>query len=334
MSARCRQGGIEASLKKRDVFRAWGRILNGQFPSLSIEITRECPLRCPGCYAYEPSHLHEVGPLRMLADYKGERLVEGVLALVRRHRPLHISIVGGEPLVRFRELNVLLPKLANMGVAVQLVTSAVREIPPAWAEITNLHLVVSIDGLQPEHDRRRKPATYERILRSIAGQQVTVHCTITHQMASRPAYFREFLAFWSARPEVQKVWFSLFTPQVGADEEEILTPHERQAVLEELAELRQRFRKLYLPDAVLQGYLRPPRSPDQCLFSQTTLNVTADLQSRVTPCQFGGDPDCSQCGCMASAGLQAVGDYRLFGLLPLRTLYSASKRLGSIHGRE
>jgi len=26
-----------------------------------------------------------------------------------------------------------------------------------------LNVVVSIDGLQPEHDERRKPATYERI---------------------------------------------------------------------------------------------------------------------------------------------------------------------------
>src|SRR5262249_17792869 len=118
-------------MKKQDVLRAWGRILQGRPPSLSIEITRECPLRCPGCYAYEPEHLHQLGPLPTLADYKGQSLIDGVLALVRRHRPLHLSIVGGEPLVRYRELDILLPKLSEMGVAVQLVTSAVREIPAA-----------------------------------------------------------------------------------------------------------------------------------------------------------------------------------------------------------
>ena len=58
--------------------------MRGQYPSLSIEITRECPLRCPGCYAYEPEHLHQLGPLRTLSDYKGDQLVDGVLALVRR----------------------------------------------------------------------------------------------------------------------------------------------------------------------------------------------------------------------------------------------------------
>src|SRR5512138_3047339 len=183
-------------MKKNDVVRAWGRILRGHYPSLSIEITRECPLRCPGCYAYEPEHLHQLGPLRTLADYKGEQLVGGVLALVRRYRPLHLSIVGGEPLVRFRELEILLPQLSQMGVTVQLVTSAVREIPRAWNDIQNLHLVVSIDGLQPEHDERRKPATYERILKSIAGHQITVHCTVTRQQARRDGYLQEFLDFW------------------------------------------------------------------------------------------------------------------------------------------
>jgi hypothetical protein len=58
------------------------------------------------------------------------------------------------------------------------------------------------------------------------------------------------------------------------------------------------------------------------------LNLTADLQSKITPCQFGGNPDCSQCGCVASAGLTAVGDYKLFGAIPLRTMYNASDRVG------
>src|ERR687893_450511 len=117
------------------IVRAWGKILAGYRPTLSIEITRECPLRCPGCYAYEPQHLQQLGGLRTLSDYKGDELNEKVLELVRRYRPLHLSIVGGEPLVRFRELNVLLPKLSEMGIAVQLVTSAVREIPKEWNSI-------------------------------------------------------------------------------------------------------------------------------------------------------------------------------------------------------
>ena len=144
-------------MKKADIIPAWGNILRGRRPFLSVEITRECPLRCPGCYAYQPEHLGAAGPLRQLSEFKGEALVAGVMALVRRFRPLHLSIVGGEPLVRYRELDVLLPKLERLGVEVQLVTSAVRPIPTAWRALSNLHLAVSVDGLQPEHDRRRAP---------------------------------------------------------------------------------------------------------------------------------------------------------------------------------
>jgi hypothetical protein len=42
--------------------------------------------------------------LRGLADYKGDELVTRFMAMVDRLRPLHVSIVGGEPLVRYREL--------------------------------------------------------------------------------------------------------------------------------------------------------------------------------------------------------------------------------------
>jgi sulfatase maturation enzyme AslB (radical SAM superfamily) len=321
-------------MKRSEAFRAWGRILTGRYPSLSIEITRECPLRCPGCYAYEPEHLSaDVGLLRTLADFKGQELVEGVLAIVREHRPLHLSIVGGEPLVRFRELSTLLPQLSELGVGVQLVTSAVRQIPPEWDAIKGLHLVVSVDGLQPDHDERRKPATYERILQNIASHRVTVHCTITRQQTERAGYFEEFLEFWSARPEVKKVWFSLFTPQVGATDDEIIPLDERPALLAHLSDLGSAFPKLVMPKQVTDGYLNPPESPADCIFARTTLSLTADLKSRITPCQFGGTPDCSQCGCIASAGLKAVGDYRLLGFVPLKSLFNASDAVGRTANR-
>lgn len=320
-------------MNRREALRAWGRILRGQYPALSIEITRECPLQCPGCYAYEPDHLKETGPLRSLSDHKGQELIDGVMRLVRQYRPLHLSIVGGEPLVRFRELDILLPQLSAMGVSVQLVTSAVRPIPTEWSAIPRLHLVVSVDGLQPEHDQRRKPATYERILRHIDGHRVTIHCTITAQMCGRSGYFGEFSRFWSIRPEVKKIWFSLFTPQMGSDSEEILSPNQRNDVLNDLAALRDSYPKIFLPDVVIDGYLNPPKSPGECIFARTTLSLTADLKNRIMPCQFGGTPDCSQCGCFASAGLKSIGDHRLLGVVPVFKLYNTSDRIGSAVGR-
>src|SRR3954470_309787 len=93
-----------SSVHTRDVLAAWWGILNGKSPMLSIEITRECPLSCPGCYAYGDSHLGGEKTLSELSDFRGDALVDGVLDLVRKHQPMHVSLVGGEPLVRHREL--------------------------------------------------------------------------------------------------------------------------------------------------------------------------------------------------------------------------------------
>ncbi len=102
-------------MKNADLLPAWGRILRGQRPFLSVEITKECPLKCPGCYAYGPEHLGGAALLRELSDAKGEALVAGVLGLVRRYRPLHVSLVGGEPLVRYRELDVSAAQAGGYG---------------------------------------------------------------------------------------------------------------------------------------------------------------------------------------------------------------------------
>src|SRR5918997_7092525 len=223
------------------VVRAWGKILGGYRPNLSIEVTRECPLRCPGCYAYGDQHLGGEVTLREVRDLKGQALIDGLMSLVERHRPLHLSIVGGEPLVRYRELNVILPRLAEHGIYTQVVTSAVRPIPQEWIGLRRLQVVVSIDGLQPEHDERRKPATYDRILKHIVGQEITVHCTVTRQQVRRDGYLEEFTRFWSDNPHVRTIWFSLYTPQVGELSAERLTPADRRAVVATLHVLRTKY---------------------------------------------------------------------------------------------
>ena len=310
------------------ILASWRNLLGGYLPSLSIEITRECPLRCPGCYAYGDDHLGGGVTLRQVRDLKGQELVDGVLALVDRHRPVHVSIVGGEPLVRYRELNTLLPLLSERGTYVQIVTSAVRDIPREWHALPRFSLVVSIDGLQPEHDARRAPATYDRIIKNIAGHQITVHGTITRQQVNRPGYIEEFLQFWSARDEVQRIWYSLYTPQVGEVSDECLRPEDRARVIADLRALRLRYAKLAVPPQLLAVYAEPPLSPDECVFARTTMTISADLQTRISPCQFGGTPDCSSCGCAASAGLAAIARHRLLGVIPVAAIFNGSMKIG------
>jgi len=132
-------------MKTSQILQAWGKILKGEHPSLSIEITRECPLKCPGCYAYDDAHLGGSTTLRELNDRRGQFLVDGVLEVVDRLRPLHLSIVGGDPLVRFRELELLIPQLLDRGIHIQIVTSAFRTMgpnsSPIFSSLSGLHWI-------------------------------------------------------------------------------------------------------------------------------------------------------------------------------------------------
>ena len=321
-------------MRKTAIIPAWGRILRGYRPFLSIEITKECPLKCPGCYAYEPGHLNDGRSMVSLTESRGEELVERVLGLVRRSRPLHVSIVGGEPLIRYRELTCLIPEFHRMGIEVQVVTSAVRPIPAEWTEFPNLHLVVSIDGLQPEHDARRTPATYDRILRHIDGHQIIVHCTVVPQFLERVDYLRDFARIWSRHPGVRKIWFSLFTPQMGDRSPQRLTAAERATAIDRIAALPSLYPKVYAPKVVLDGYRHPPDSPSECIFAQITSCVSVDLSTPVVPCQIGGRPECSECGCIAGAGLASIGKFKLAGLIKASDIFRVSKKVGElVHGR-
>src|SRR5713226_3785157 len=188
-------------MRRKDLMKYWGRILAGSAPMLSIEITRECPLTCPGCYAYGADHLGGDVTLTQVSDFRGDQLVDGVVDLVRKHKPLHVSLVGGEPLVRHRELSRILPQLSEMGVYTLIVTSAVIPIPMEWMKLPRVNIAISVDGLPEHHDVRRKPATYERILKNIEGCDVNIHWVITRPMLERAGYLEEYVNFWSGRAE-------------------------------------------------------------------------------------------------------------------------------------
>lgn len=309
--------GRRSSIQAHEVVGALGKILAGKVPFLSIEITRECPLSCPGCYAYGEGHLGGEVTLRELRDLRGDDLVEGVVGLVRRHKPMHVSLVGGEPLVRHRELSRILPRLSAMNVFTMVVTSAVIRVPLEWMSIPRVRVAVSVDGLPEHHDVRRKPATYEKILKNIEGCQVNIHWTITGPMMEREAYLEEYVAFWNARPEVDKIWTSLYTPQVGEQTPEMLPREARERIARELPALSKRYPKLLMPEGVARAFVTPPASPKDCIFAQMSVNYSADLGTRVEPCVFGGNPDCAQCGCAASVGLKWIGEIPLaLGLKP------------------
>jgi MoaA/NifB/PqqE/SkfB family radical SAM enzyme len=300
---------------------------------LSIEITRECPLSCPGCYAYGDAHLGGGRTLSQLNDSRGRELVDGVLELVRKHKPLHVSLVGGEPMVRHRELSQILPALSDMGIFALVVTSGVIPVPMEWMKLPRVRVAISVDGLPEHHDIRRKPATYERILKNIEDRDVNIHWVITRPMLERSGYLEEYVKFWTGRPEVNRIWVSTYTPQIGERSAEMLASGDRATLAKELPRLAAKYPKFLFNEGLAEAILRPPNNPDECLFAKMSTNYSADLESRVEPCVFGGTPDCSQCGCAASSGLQWIRNVNIAGPLKVDHFVRSSVKTGLLMNR-
>ena len=99
-------------------------------------------------------------------------------------------------------------------------------------------------------------------------------------------------------------------------------------MIADLLALRLRYPKLKMPKGMIEAYAQPPSSPDDCVFARTTMTISADLTTKITPCQFGGAPDCENCGCIASAGLAAVARHRILGFIPIAPLFTGSLKIG------
>ena len=317
-------------IRPRDLLLSWGKLLCGKTPLLSIEVTRECPLNCPGCYAYADGHAGIGKNIRGMTEFHGDDLVSRLLALIERHDPIHVSLVGGEPLLRHRELSRVLPVLSAHGRASLVVTSGVLPIPRDWTRLPHVTVCVSVDGLPRDHDVRRHPATYDRILRNIDGCRVCLHWTIVRAQIEQPGYLEEYLSFWDRRQEVDRILVSLYSPQRGEKTAEMLPAEARREVAARLHILSQTYTKLIAPQCLTDAFITPPRNAGSCTYALVSRNYTADLATTVEPCVLGGAPDCSQCGCAVSAALNGVAGLELLGPLKVRQLIRASTSIASL----
>jgi hypothetical protein len=199
--------------------------------------------------------------------------------------------------------------------------------------LPRVRVAISVDGLPEHHDIRRKPATYERILKNIEGREVNIHWVITRPMLERAGYLEEYVKFWSARAETNCIWVSVYTPQIGEQSPETLAPADREALARELPFLAKRYPKLLFNDGLAKAFLHPPKNPDDCLFAKMSANYSADFKTRVEPCVFGGAPDCSQCGCAASSGLHWVRGMKMAGPVKVDHFIGSSVKIGLMMNR-
>jgi hypothetical protein len=86
-------------------------------------------------------------------------------------------------------------------------------------------------------------------------------------------------------------------------------------------------------DGIARALLHPPENPSDCLFAKMSANYSADLETRVEPCVFGGTPNCSECGCMASSGLHWIRTEKVAGPLRVGHFVAGSVGVGSLVNR-
>jgi hypothetical protein len=110
----------------------------------------------------------------------------------------------------------------------------------------------------------------------------------------------------------------------------MLRPEEREWAIADMLMLRKEFRKLDMPEGLIRQFACPPPNPEECVFALTTHTLSADLKTRIVPCQFGGNPDCGSCGCIASMGLAAVAAHKLGGVISVGAIFKTSIKIGRL----
>jgi hypothetical protein len=114
---------------------------------------------------------------------------------------------------------------------------------------------------------------------------------------------------------------------------EMLEPRERERAIADMLALRKKFPKLDMPEGMIRQFATPPHSPDECVFALTTQTVSADLKTKIVPCQFGGNPDCGSCGCVASMGLAAIAAHKWGGVIPVGAIFKTSVKIGQARAK-
>ncbi len=140
---------------------------------LELQITDACNLRCRHCYIGDTGH-NELTPEQ----------VRNLLLEFEEMQGLRVLITGGEPLVhtRFHEINEMLPDFFIRKV---LFTNGVLLKQKELKALKVDEIQVSIDGLEPAHDRLRGSGTFKQSFEAIkhaldAGFDVSIS-TMVHK---------------------------------------------------------------------------------------------------------------------------------------------------------
>lgn len=286
----------------------FSRVVKGAFFALgmpndafcSIDVTFRCNLRCAHCYFLEQGYDSELTVDEweaLLGQYKKR-------AWPRPYVAYQGSWVGGEPLLR-KEVIDRCRRFFPYNI---VVTNGTLPLPH-WPGV---HYFVSVDGTAEVHDSIRGAGTYRKLLKNIdhPDLDVMVTCCINRRNMH---CIEEFILAWD-RTSVRHLAFEFHTPIRGlaADNELVLSPAERDAVLDQILELKQVYGHFILPPARTYRLMKSDKArevTDNCLYRTTALCLGPDGK-RKAPCMLGPKADCTRCGCIIPFVTRAQVDRR------------------------
>lgn len=168
--------------------------------SVSLNVTKNCNLRCKHCYAMLESHDHNEPTFGQLA---------ALLRELRQGGTLSIRVLGGEPLVR-KDLPELIKTIKELGMFCEVVTNGTM-LEKRIAEWPELALVdsfsVSLDGDEKTHDEIRGKGSFKKTVDGILALQksefpVRIHAAMTTESYGAKNPPHKFLAEFSKKHDI------------------------------------------------------------------------------------------------------------------------------------
>jgi MoaA/NifB/PqqE/SkfB family radical SAM enzyme len=270
----------------------------------SIDVSKECNLRCKHCYFFEQDYDAELS-----VDEWIEKLETLRRTTSRRQWPFfQCTWVGGEPLIR-KELIERGRKYFRHNT---VVTNGTIPLPD-WPDV---HFYISIDGDEPTHEAlRNKKGIYRRAMRNVA-EHPELEVTIAYCITARNVHCIEEAVIDWARAGASRMTFDFYTPieTISETDEPLFLPlDERDRVLDTLLELKAIYGDFFvLPERAFRLMKSDVcRSvTDDCLFAKKSFALGPDGTPK-NKCMMGEKADCDRCGCVVPFYLASLVDRRL-----------------------
>lgn len=264
----------------------------------SIDVTNRCNLRCEHCYFFAEDHTNE-------RELPIEQWVEKLEAMKADGHPMTLCTwVGGEPMVR-KELIDAGRKYFQHNT---IVTNGTMDLPD-WPDCT---WVISIDGTEEAFARMRAPGIYQKIKQNVIDHpelSIQISCVLT---SITKDCVEDLIKEWGPLAH-GGIIFDFFTPVTGLDEALWLDWPTRDALIDQILELKKKY----------PGFVNMMDSTIELMRSNKAKQVTDNCEFRLKAfafgptgetkgkCMMGDNADCDRCGCVVPFHMATLSNRRL-----------------------